>query len=81
MAVLDHCETWRVELLLQAARTQDNESRVGTVRNDGRWVHNRRTSQGLVKCANPVAPIVASAMAVKAAAAEQQNEHDNNQDQ
>ena len=56
MVVLDHCATWRVELLLQTAGTQDNESRVGTFRNNGRWVHDRGRSQGLVKCANPVAP-------------------------
>ena len=55
MAVLDHCETWGVKLLLQTTRTQDNESRVGTVRNDGRWVHDRGSSQSRVKRANPVA--------------------------
>jgi hypothetical protein len=42
-------------LLLQTARTKDNESRVGTVRNHGRWVHDRGSSQSRVKCANPVA--------------------------
>ena len=55
VVVLDHCETWRVELLLQTARTQDNESWMGTVRNDGCWVHDGSRSQGLVKCATPVA--------------------------
>jgi hypothetical protein len=48
-------QTWGLELLLQTARTQDNESRVGTFRNNGRWVHHCRRSQGPVKCANPVA--------------------------
>ena len=36
-------------MLLQTTRTQDNESRVGTVRNDGRWVHHRGGSQNRVK--------------------------------
>ena len=54
MAVLDHCETWRVELLLQTARSQDNESMMGTIRSHGRRLHDRRNSTSQVKCVNPI---------------------------
>src|SRR5712691_10797920 len=36
LAVLDHCTAWRLELLLQAPRTQDDARRLGSVCGDGR---------------------------------------------
>ena len=59
MAVLDHCETWRVELLLQTARTQDNESRVGTIRNHGRWVHDREKLTAIAAAVGPNRLVIA----------------------
>ncbi len=55
MAVLDHCKTWRLELLLQTTRPEDNAGRVGAIRNNGRRFHHRCNTSGLVKCATPVA--------------------------
>ena len=57
MAGLDHCKTWWVELLLQTARTQDYESRMGTIRNHDRRVHHRNSPRSEVKSENPVGVI------------------------
>ena len=55
LAGLDRCQTGGMELLPQTARPQDNESRMGTIRDHGSSIHNRRSHSGQDKCQNPVA--------------------------